>query len=115
MPPSSRAGIVRLTALAQAYPLLPPKLHRDHLDDRILNTEDELTGGPVHCDRCLDRFFEYDLIVSGWSATSNPALRSHRTGTEPTVCDVVGILRRGPPRLQSTASTVRLRPCAFAE
>lgn len=53
------------------------KVHGDYLDNRILNTEDELAGYPAEYDRLLDRIIdEYGLIVSGWSGDWDPALRA---------------------------------------
>lgn len=53
------------------------KLHGDYLDNRILNTEEELAGYPAEYDRLLDRILdEYGLIVSGWSGDWDPALRA---------------------------------------
>ena len=53
------------------------KLHGDYKDVRILNTDDELTSYPLEYDALLDRIFdEYGLIVCGWSAEWDHALRS---------------------------------------
>ncbi|MFL0413645.1 SIR2 family protein [Sphingomonas sp. 179-A 2A2 NHS] len=53
------------------------KVHGDYLDNRILNTEDELASYPIEYDRLLDRILdEYGLIVSGWSGEWDPALRA---------------------------------------
>lgn len=53
------------------------KVHGDYLDNRILNTEDELAAYPGEYDRLLDRILdEYGLIVSGWSGDWDPALRA---------------------------------------
>lgn len=53
------------------------KVHGDYLDNRILNTEEELAGYPAEFDRLLDRIVdEYGLIVSGWSGDWDPALRA---------------------------------------
>lgn len=53
------------------------KVHGDYLDSRILNTEQELASYPAEYDYLLDRIFdEYGLIVSGWSADWDPALRA---------------------------------------
>jgi hypothetical protein len=52
------------------------KLHGDYLDTRIKNTPEELAGYPRLLDRLLDRVLdEYGLIVCGWSATYDVALR----------------------------------------
>lgn len=53
------------------------KVHGDYLDNRILNTENELAGYPPEYDRLLDRILdEYGLIVAGWSGDWDPALRA---------------------------------------
>ena len=52
------------------------KLHGDYLDTRIRNTPGELEAYPEEFDRLLDRIFdEFGLIVCGWSATWDNALR----------------------------------------
>ena len=52
------------------------KLHGDYLDARIRNTEEELAAYPEVLDRLLDRVLdEYGLIVCGWSADWDTALR----------------------------------------
>lgn len=53
------------------------KIHGDYLDSRILNTPEELeTYSPVFSD-LLDRIFdEFGLIVCGWSAEWDTALRN---------------------------------------
>lgn len=53
------------------------KIHGDYLDTRIRNTPEELSGYPVEFDNLLDRIFdEFGLIVCGWSADWDEALRS---------------------------------------
>lgn len=53
------------------------KLHGDYEDVRILNTPDELRGYPPELDAYLDRVFdEFGLIVAGWSAEWDEALRA---------------------------------------
>lgn len=53
------------------------KLHGDYLDTRIRNTEEELARYPRALDRFLDRVLdEFGLIVVGWSAEWDPALRA---------------------------------------
>jgi len=53
------------------------KLHGDYLDTRIKNTPEELSTYDTTTDRLLDRVFdEYGLIVCGWSATWDDALRA---------------------------------------
>ena len=52
------------------------KVHGDYLDSRILNTIDELTKYSENCKELLDRILdEFGLIVCGWSATWDIALR----------------------------------------
>jgi hypothetical protein len=52
------------------------KLHGDYLDTRIRNTPEELASYPRLLNRLLDRVLdEYGLVVCGWSATWDPALR----------------------------------------
>jgi hypothetical protein len=53
------------------------KLHGDYLDTRIKNTPKELESYDGRIDRLLDQIFdEYGLIVCGWSAAWDGALRS---------------------------------------
>lgn len=53
------------------------KVHGDYLDNRILNTDEELANYPAEYDGMLDRILdEYGLIVSGWSGEWDPALRA---------------------------------------
>lgn len=52
------------------------KVHGDYLDTRIRNTPDELDSYPKEFDSLLDRIFdEFGLIVCGWSADWDEALR----------------------------------------
>ena len=52
------------------------KIHGDYRDTRIRNTPDELDKYPEEINRFLDRVFdEFGLIVCGWSATWDGALR----------------------------------------
>ena len=52
------------------------KLHGDYLDTRIRNTSAELDQYPPEFDQLLDRIFdEFGLIVCGWSAEWDGALR----------------------------------------
>ena len=52
------------------------KIHGDYLDSRILNTPNELATYPCEFNRLLDRIFdEFGLIVCGWSAEWDSALR----------------------------------------
>ncbi len=56
--------------------LLIVKIHGDYLDTRIRNTTGELESYPKPLTRLLDRVFdEYGLVVCGWSARWDPALR----------------------------------------
>ena len=53
------------------------KLHGDYLDDRIKNTETELSVYDPRMDMYLDRILdEFGLIVCGWSGDWDPALRA---------------------------------------
>lgn len=53
------------------------KLHGDYLDTRIRNTPQELAAYPKEFDRLLDRVLdEFGLIVAGWSAEWDEALRA---------------------------------------
>lgn len=52
------------------------KLHGDYLDPRIRNTASELGEYPVEFNQLLDRIFdEFGLVVCGWSADWDFALR----------------------------------------
>ena len=52
------------------------KLHGDYLDPSIKNTQAELDSYPPEVDDLLDRVLdEYGLVVCGWSATWDGALR----------------------------------------
>lgn len=53
------------------------KLHGDYLDTRLKNTPNELESYDLETDELLDRILdEYGLIVCGWSAEWDAALRS---------------------------------------
>lgn len=53
------------------------KLHGDYLDTRLKNTPDELSHYDPRMDALLDRILdEFGLIVCGWSAEWDPALRA---------------------------------------
>ena len=53
------------------------KLHGDYLDTRIKNTPEELADYNETTNRLLDRIFdEYGLIICGWSADYDTALRA---------------------------------------
>lgn len=52
------------------------KVHGDYLDPNVRNTVGELDTYEPALDRLLDRAFDdYGLVVCGWSATWDPALR----------------------------------------
>ncbi len=52
------------------------KIHGDYLDTRIKNTPEELANYPEPFNRLLDRIFdEFGLVVAGWSADWDVALR----------------------------------------
>lgn len=81
------AGVVPtvLSSLEQVQGALPLihtqccvfKVHGDYLDPCIKNTPDELKQYPPEFDQLLDRIFdEFGLIVCGWSAKWDDALRS---------------------------------------
>lgn len=56
------------------------KIHGDYLDTRIRNTPEELATYPDAFNRLLDRIFdEYGLVIAGWSADWDDALRSAMT------------------------------------
>ena len=53
------------------------KVHGDYLDSRIRNTHDELSDYPDETNDLLDRIFEeFGLVVCGWSADWDIALRN---------------------------------------
>ena len=53
------------------------KVHGDYMDPRILNSPTELSTYPEEYNKLLDRIFdEFGLIVCGWSADYDEALRS---------------------------------------
>ncbi len=53
------------------------KVHGDYLDTRIRNTEIELSSYSDEMNTLLDRIFdEHGLIVCGWSADWDPALKT---------------------------------------
>lgn len=58
-------------------PAIVVKLHGDYRDARIRNTEEELAAYPPEINALLDRLLdEHGLVVCGWSASWDPALRS---------------------------------------
>ena len=72
------------------------KLHGDYLDTRIRNTQAELDSYPDEVNRLLDRVFdEFGLVVCGWSATWDRALRQALgAGAVAPVRDVLGRARK---------------------
>lgn len=77
------------------------KVHGDYLDTRIRNTPTELANYPGEFDSLLDRIIdEFGLIVSGWSADWDPALRA--------------AIERAPSRRFSTFWTARDEPSDHA-
>jgi hypothetical protein len=73
---SSPDQIAGMPALLQIRCLLV-KLHGDYLDARIKNTPEELARYDKKLDRLLDRLLEeFGLIVCGWSAQWDAALRA---------------------------------------
>jgi hypothetical protein len=74
--------IASVDALAGAPPMTHSKcyllkIHGDYKDARIRNIDSELQKYPKVLDQLLDRIFdEYGLIVAGWSAQWDDALRS---------------------------------------
>lgn len=78
------------------------KVHGDYLDTRICNTPQELSAYPPEFDALLDRIFdEFGLIVCGWSADWDEALRN--------------ALFRAPSRRFATYWTVRGEPSQVAQ
>ncbi|KQX90565.1 SIR2 family protein [Variovorax sp. Root473] len=77
------------------------KVHGDYLDTRIRNTPEELSAYPEQFNRLLDRVFdEFGMVVAGWSADWDEALRSAMT--------------RAPYRRFSTYWSSRGKPSAKA-
>lgn len=78
------------------------KLHGDYLDTRIKNTPEELERYSEPLNRLIDRVFdEFGLIVSGWSADWDDALRA--------------AIIRAPSRRFSTYWSSRGEPSAKAK
>lgn len=72
---STPDGILGAPPLSQPN-ILVVKPHGDYLDARIKNTPDELSQYEEPFDGLLDRIFdEFGLIVCGWSATWDFAMR----------------------------------------
>lgn len=58
------------------------KIHGDYVDTRIRNTPEELATYPDAFNRLLDQIFdEFGLVVAGWSADWDEALRAAITRT----------------------------------
>jgi hypothetical protein len=77
------------------------KVHGDYRDTRCRNTEEELKTYPPELDGLLDRIFdEYGLVVCGWSATWDHALRA--------------AIQRAPNRRFTTAWASRGEPSQAA-
>lgn len=72
--PSDIAGLAPLHTLRS----LVVHVHGDYLNPTsMLNTAEELGSYPAELDRLLDRVFdEYGLIIAGWSAAWDTALRN---------------------------------------
>lgn len=72
---SSEAQVQGMVPLVHSQHCLI-KLHGDYLDTRIRNTSSELSEYPDEFDQLLDRIFdEFGLVVCGWSADWDVALR----------------------------------------
>lgn len=72
---SSADQVVGAVPLVHAGPTII-KLHGDYLDTRIKNTASELEGYAPELNQLLDRVLdEFGLIVCGWSADWDPALK----------------------------------------
>lgn len=73
----STADAVKGTLPLAHSPCTIVKLHGDYLDTRLKNTTDELSDYSEDVNTLLDQVFdEYGLIVCGWSAVYDVALRS---------------------------------------
>ncbi len=58
-------------------PVTIVKVHGDYRDTRIRNTPTELEAYPAQLNKLLDRILDdYGLVVAGWSATWDTALRA---------------------------------------
>ncbi|MGO8872376.1 MAG: SIR2 family protein, partial [Acidimicrobiales bacterium] len=70
--PSAAAGA---EPLVRGHPTLV-KVHGDYMSSDLKNTVSELAGYDERIDRLLDEVMDkYGLVVCGWSATWDPALR----------------------------------------
>jgi hypothetical protein len=73
---STADGALGAPPLSQSVPMVI-KANGDYLDARIKNTEAELSTYEESLDKLLDRIFdEFGLIVCGWSAEWDTAMRS---------------------------------------
>ena len=73
------------------------KLHGDYKDARILNTDSELASYPPEYDALLDRIFdEFGLLVCGWSAEWDHALRDAISRTPARRYSTFWIARKAP-------------------
>jgi hypothetical protein len=94
-------------AIAGAPPLVHTncvvvKVHGDYLDTRIKNTKQELTDYDPRMNRLLDNIVDdFGLIVCGWSAEWDPALRA--------------VLERASNRRYATFWTALSDPTGVAE
>jgi len=78
------------------------KIHGDYIDTRIRNTPLELSAYPAEFDLLLDRIFdEFGLVVCGWSADWDEALR--------------GAMTRAPSRRFATYWASRGKPGSSAQ
>lgn len=78
------------------------KVHGDYLDTRIRNTPQELATYPVEFNTLLDRIFdEFGLVICGWSADWDEALRN--------------AILRTPARRFATYWAVRGEPSSAAQ
>mgnify|MGYP003652294575 CR=1 FL=1 len=74
--PDQAAGMIPLAH--QKHCII--KIHGDYLDTRILNTDEELSAYAPDMNALVDRVFdEFGLIIAGWSATWDTALRASMT------------------------------------
>ena len=72
---SSADGAIGAPPVAQSRALVV-KVHGDYVDARIKNTSEELDSYEPSMDALLDRILdEFGLVICGWSAQWDPALR----------------------------------------
>lgn len=73
---ASTPGALEALKPLHLQPCIVVKLHGDYLDTSMLNTASELAGYSPETDALLDRVLdEYGLVVTGWSAAWDVALR----------------------------------------